>query len=76
MRGKLVEVECKTSLSQEHLDLLLKDKPEDDPFLMDWPVAPRPPIVGEVQRGVDEPSVGWVLDFSKCHWCALAFVDN
>jgi hypothetical protein len=53
--------------AQKNVNLLLKDKVEtNDPFIMDWPVyATKPPTVGEVERGVREPSVGCVINFSR-----------
>ncbi|MDP6524034.1 MAG: hypothetical protein QGH15_07415 [Kiritimatiellia bacterium] len=53
--------------AQKNVNLLLKDKVETaDPFIMDWPIyASKPPIVGEVKRGVREPSVGCVINFSR-----------
>jgi len=53
--------------AQKNVNLLLKDKPAtDDPLVMDWPVyAKTPAMVGPVARGVDEPTVGCVIDFSR-----------
>jgi len=53
--------------AQKNVNLLLKDKPAaNDPFIMDWPVyAKKPATVGPVARGVDEPLVGCVIDFSR-----------
>jgi len=52
--------------AQLNVNLLLEDPPGDDPYVLDWPVyQSKPPIVGTVARGVDEPSVGAVLDFSR-----------
>ncbi len=32
-----------------------------DPMRMDYPLEPMPPIVGPVKRGVEEPSIGFVI---------------
>ena len=37
------------------------EKVEFNPLRMDYPAEPMPPIVGPVQRGVAEPSVGYVI---------------
>ncbi len=34
---------------------------EYDPLRMDYPAEPMPPIVGPVERGVPEPSIGYVV---------------
>lgn len=39
------------------------ERVEYDPLRMDYPAIPAPPIVGEVKRGADEPSMGCVVDF-------------
>ena len=36
-----------------------------DPLRMDSPADPASPLVGPVKRGVDEPSVGCLVDFSR-----------
>ena len=41
------------------------DKPAYDPLCMDYPATQIPDIVGPVQRGVSEPSVGAVIDFLR-----------
>jgi hypothetical protein len=41
------------------------EKPVRDPFVMDYPRAGTPPEAGKVARGTDEPSIGFVLDFSR-----------
>jgi hypothetical protein len=53
--------------AQLNVNLCLQDAPvTNDPFLMDWPVsAAKPPTVGDVRRGVAEPSVGCVIDFTR-----------
>jgi hypothetical protein len=47
-----------------------------DPFRMDYPRSPKPPIVGPVELGADEPSVGCVIDFKLANnqgWAGLGF---
>ncbi|MCU0982330.1 MAG: hypothetical protein MUF25_24500, partial [Pirellulaceae bacterium] len=40
------------------------EKVSYDPLRMDYPLdGPPPPVVGEVRRAVDEPSLGFLLDF-------------
>ncbi len=51
--------------SQTDLRYKPGEKVEYDPFRMDYPTEPMPPIVGPVKRGVREPSVGCVVDFSR-----------
>ena len=48
-------------------DLLYRpaDKAEYDPYRMDYPSEPMPDLVGPVHRGVDAPSVGATIDFSR-----------
>jgi hypothetical protein len=41
------------------------EAPRYDPLVMDYPAIEKPEIVGEVARGVAEPSVGCVIDFSR-----------
>ncbi len=65
-------------LSQTDVFLIPNQKPEYDPFRMDYPAEPMPPLVGEnlgraklplsrpVERGVPEPVIGAVVDFSRC----------
>ena len=50
--------------SQMDIHLAPKDRPRPGDFHMDYPAQPVPPIVGPVQRGVAEPSVGCIVDFS------------
>ena len=47
-------------------DILLPpgEKPEYDPLRMDYPLQPMSPLVGPVQRGVEEPSAGVLIDLS------------
>ena len=49
-----------------HMDINIipKKAPEKDIFRMDYPAEKTPPIVGPVQRGVAEPSIACVVDFS------------
>lgn len=42
-----------------------------DPLRMDYPAAPMPPCVGPVERGVAEPSVGYLADLSGGGWIGL-----
>lgn len=52
--------------AQKNVNLLLKDAPVEDPLILDYPDdIPMPPTVGPVQRGVEEPAVGCLLDFSE-----------
>lgn len=53
--------------AQQNVNLCLQDAPTtSDPYVMDWPVySVKPPTVGDVRRGVEEPSVGCVIDFSR-----------
>ena len=48
--------------SQTDLNYAPQEKLEYDPLRMDYPAEPRPPIVGALQQGVAEPSVGYVFD--------------
>jgi hypothetical protein len=41
------------------------DPADYDPLRMDFPAQPMPPIVGPVSRGVEEPTVGCVVDFRR-----------
>ena len=45
--------------------LIPKAKPEYHPLRMDYPAEPLSPLVGPVERGVAEPAIGCVLDFSR-----------
>ncbi len=40
-----------------------------DPLRMDYPAESRPPIVAPPQQGVAEPTVGYVIDFSRGLGC-------
>lgn len=53
----------KGRLSQTDVLLIPNRKPAPDPFRMDYPKDPPPPIVGPVARGAEEPSLGAVIDF-------------
>jgi hypothetical protein len=52
-------------LSQTDLLLPPGEKPVDDPWRLDYAAAPMPPTVGPVARGVAEPAIGALLDFSE-----------
>lgn len=52
--------------SQTDAHFIPAHKPNYDPLRMDYPAAAMPSIVGPVERGVPEPSVGAVIDFSRC----------
>jgi len=52
-------------LSRTDAYLIPNEKPTYDPLRMDYPAEEMPPIVGPVERGVAEPSVGAVVDFSR-----------
>lgn len=47
--------------SQMDLRYAPQEKVQHDPLRMDYPATSMPPIVGPVQRGVEEPSVGYVV---------------
>jgi hypothetical protein len=55
--------------SQTDLNYAPQEKLDYDPLRMDYPAEPRPAIVGPVKQGVAEPSVGYVLDFSRGLGC-------
>ncbi|HUU30858.1 MAG TPA: hypothetical protein VMY69_02010 [Phycisphaerae bacterium] len=50
-----------------YMDVFLApgEKPQPDPWRLDHPGSERPSLVGPVERGVPEPSVGCEVDFSK-----------
>ena len=50
--------------SEMDIALAPEDPPRPDDMVMDYPAEPVPPIVGPVKRGVAEPSVGCIVDFS------------
>ena len=49
------------------IDVLLSpgEKPQPDPWRLDHPGSERPSLVGPVERGAPEPSIGCAVDFSK-----------
>lgn len=51
--------------SQMDINLVPGRKPTSSLFQMDYPRLPDPDIVGPVKRGVEEPVVGFVADFSR-----------
>ena len=53
-------------LSQTDVYLPAGEQPAAHPLRMDWPAQPASPLVVPAARGVDEPSVGCLLDFSRC----------
>jgi hypothetical protein len=52
-------------LSETDINLIPRDTPAYDPFVMDSPVREISPLVGPVERGTAEPSVGCLIDFSN-----------
>lgn len=50
--------------SQTDIRYAPQDVPEFDPLRMDWPVQPKSPLVGPVERGTAEPSVGCLVEMS------------
>ncbi len=52
-------------LSQTDVLLPPGDKPAADPLRLDYPHEPVADLVGPVQRGVREPVVGVLIDFSR-----------
>jgi hypothetical protein len=48
-------------------DILLPpgEKVAWSPLRMDWPLAAMSPLVGKVERGTEEPTVGCLVDFSQ-----------
>ncbi|MHC4503049.1 MAG: PA14 domain-containing protein [Planctomycetota bacterium] len=55
----------KGPLSRTDVNMPPGERPAYHPLTMDHPAAQMPPILGPVRRGVDEPSVGCVIDFSR-----------
>jgi len=53
-------------LSQTDVSLIPKEKPVYDPLRMDYPAEEMSPLVGPVERGVAEPSVGALISFIRC----------
>ena len=58
--------------SQMNIDLVPGRKPQAAPFRLDYPAESMPAIVGPVRRGVDEPAIGCVVDFSRANGSGLA----
>ncbi len=54
----------KELFAQMDVNLALGRKLRPDPLRLDYPRSPRPPIVGRVELGGEEPAVGCVIDFS------------
>jgi PA14 domain len=54
------------NLSQTDVLLPPGEKASFDPLRMDYPAEPAPELVGPVRRGVAEPAVGCLIDFSRC----------
>ena len=52
-------------LSETDINLSPKDTPAYDPFRMDYPLGAMSPLVGPVERGTAEPSVGCLVDFTR-----------
>ncbi len=52
-------------LSETDVFLAPGDKPAYAPWRMDYPLQPMSPLVGPVERGTAEPSVGCLIDFSR-----------
>jgi len=52
-------------LSRTDVYLIPSAKPEYDPRRMDYPCQGTSPLVGRVERGVAEPVIGCVIDFSR-----------
>ena len=55
--------------SQTDLKYAPREKLEDDPLRMDYPAAPMPAVVGPVKMGIEEPAVGYLMDFSRGLGC-------
>jgi hypothetical protein len=53
------------ALSQTDVLLPPGEKPSYEPLRMDYPAEPAPGLVGPVARGVAEPVIGCVIDFSR-----------
>lgn len=53
------------AFSQTDLLFAPRDAPVHDPCVMDFPLHERSKLVGEVRRGVTEPSVGCVVGFEQ-----------
>lgn len=55
----------KLRFSQMDVNLVPGRRPKAAAFHLDYPVEPLPAIVGPVRRGVAEPCIGCVVDFSR-----------
>ena len=53
-------------LSETDVYLPPGEKPAYLPWRMDYPLRPTSPLAGPVERGTAEPSVGCLIDFSRC----------
>lgn len=49
--------------SQTNLNFPPGQTPVYDPFVMDYPFHPQSPLVGAVERGVPEPTIGCLIGF-------------
>ncbi len=56
-----------SAYSQTDLRYKPSEKAVYDPYRMDYPTDPPSPLVGPVKRGVEEPSVGVTVNFSRNH---------
>jgi hypothetical protein len=64
----------KNYFSQMNINLAPGRRLPPDPFRMDYPRTPKPSIVGPVELGVEEPSIGCVIDFTLAQdkgWAGL-----
>jgi len=52
-------------LSRTNVYLPPGERPAYSPYRMDYPLQPASPLVGPVERGTAEPSVGCLIDFSR-----------
>jgi len=54
--------------AQTDIRLPLNEKPGKRKWVMDYPQTALPsPLIGKVQRGIQEPSVGAIISFSRSH---------
>ncbi|MCY3020215.1 MAG: hypothetical protein NTW87_14450 [Planctomycetota bacterium] len=64
----------KKYFSQMDINCVLNRKLAPDPLRLDYPRAPKSPLVGALALGVDEPSIGCVVDFKRAKdegWAGL-----
>jgi hypothetical protein len=64
----------KNYFSQMNINLPPGRRLPPDRLRMDYPRGPKPPIVGPIELGADEPSVGCVIEFSLAEnrgWAGL-----